>query len=158
MLGVMSETQRPVWVTFPKIPWGSIGWRMGAGEDYWHAWVSWFKAQPVEARESYKEAWPEPEGWKSFYAFIETGAVPPWVSEQQCLVAEAAIPPTPEESVITGYHRMLWLIRHHFKRVRIDTLREDESLAEIHVAPDGSEWRLSASATRGGMHFTRVAK
>ncbi len=78
--------------------------------------------------------------------------------EQQRLVAEAAIPPIPEEVVITGYHRVLWLIRHHFKRLRVDALREDESLAELYVAPDGSEWRLSASLTRGGMNFTRLAK
>lgn len=61
-LGVMSETQKPVWVAFPKIPWGSIGWRMGPGEDYWHAWIAWFKAQSAEVRSSYKETWPEPEG------------------------------------------------------------------------------------------------
>ncbi|SDM79337.1 hypothetical protein [Polaromonas sp. JS666] len=154
----MSEAQRPVWVAFPKIPWGSIGWRMGAGEDYWHAWVPWFKAMSGEERTLYKQAWPEPEGWEGFYAFIETGAKPPWVLEQQRLVAEAAIPPSAEEMVISGYHRVLWLIRHHFKRVRLDTRGEDESLAEIYVAPEGSEWRLSASLTRGAMHLTRVVK
>lgn len=35
----MSELLSPVWITFPKIPWGSIGWRMGPGEDYWHSWA-----------------------------------------------------------------------------------------------------------------------
>lgn len=154
----MGVVQKPVWLVFPKIPWGSIGWRMGAGEDYWQAWTLWFKAQPAEARKSYERAWPEPEGWAGFYGFVETGAVPPRVLEQQRLVAEAAIPPAPEEAVIKGYYRVLWLIRHHFKRIKIDALREGESLAEVHVAPDGSEWRLSASLTQGDMHFVRLAK
>lgn len=154
----MSEQLRPVWDAFPKIPWGSIGWRMGAGEDYWHAWTAWFKEQSNETRASYKLTWPEPEGWSGFYAFVETGAVPPWVVAQQRLVAEAAIPPTPGESVIAGYHRVLWLIRHHFERIGVGRPREDESIAELYVAPDGSKWRLSASLTHGGMHLTRLAQ
>ena len=107
-------------------------------------------------RETYKVQWPEPEGWKDFYAFIETGSLPGWVREQQQKVAESAVPPQPGEAVIHGYHRVLWLIRHHFKRVRVDRTHEDESIAEIYMAPDGSLWRLSAHATRGGMHFTKV--
>ncbi|SFQ34428.1 hypothetical protein SAMN03159339_6871 [Variovorax sp. 770b2] len=61
----MSEPLSPVWITFPKIPWGSIGWRMGPGEDYWHSWAKWFKAASLQDRERYKTQWPEPEGWKA---------------------------------------------------------------------------------------------
>jgi hypothetical protein len=148
---------QPVWIAFPKIPWGSLGWRMGPGEDYWHSWVPWFKGLQQSERETYKIHWPEPEGWRDFYSFIETGSLPQWVREQQQKVTESAIPPQPGEVVIQGYHRVLWLIRHHFKRVRVDRTLDDESIAEIHEAPDGSLWRLSAHATRGGMHFTKVA-
>jgi hypothetical protein len=153
----MNTLLRPVWIEFPKIPWGSIGWRMGAGEDYWHKWMPWYKELSVSEREAYKTNWPEPEGWKDFYAFVETGAAPGWLLEHQRLAAESAAPPLPEEVVITGYHRVLWLIRNHFKRVvGFAPLGEDECLAEIHVAPDGTKWRLSSHATRGGMRFTRL--
>lgn len=154
----MSEVKKPVWIAFPLIPWGSIGWRMGAGEDYWHAWLAWFNGLSAEERAAYQQTWPEPEMWQGFYAFVESGTLPPWFLQQRCLIVEAAIPPTPDENVITGYHRVLWLIRHHFTRVRHDECGEDESIAEVYVAPDGVEWRLSASATQGGLHLTRVIR
>lgn len=154
----MSTIREPVWIAFPKISWGSIGWRMGAGEDYWHSWVGWYKGLPEEMRALYKQSWVEPEGWGGFYEFMETGALPPWKLEQQRLVAEAAIPPQPEESAITSYYRVLWLIRQHMKRTDVDSRREDESVAEIYAAPDGSVWRLSSSRTRGGLNLVRVEK
>lgn len=130
---------------------------MGHGEDYWHAWVPWFKALASEHRHAYKERWQEPEGWKGFYAFIETGERPAWIVEQQQKVAEAAIPPQHGETSISGYHRVLWLMRQHFKRVRADRATDDESIAEIYEAPDGRLWRLSSHATLGGMQFTLFA-
>lgn len=146
---------KPVWIAFPRIPWGSVGWRMGHGEDYWHAWAPWFNALAPDARDAYKSRWPEPEGWMGFYEFIETGKLPGWINEQQKKVAEAAIPPQPGETSIGGYHRVLWLIRQHFKRIRSDRTTEDESIAEIYEAPDGQLWRLSSHATRGGMQLTK---
>ncbi len=148
---------QPVWIAHPKIPWGSLGWRMGPGEDYWHAWVPWFKGLKHTERETFKAQWPEPEGWTDFYAFIETGVLPGWFRDLQRKMAESAIPPQPGEEVIHGYHRVLWLLRHHFKRVSIDRTKEDESIAEIYEAPEGTLWRLSAHATRGGMHFTKLS-
>lgn len=152
----MSKHMQPVWIAFPTIPWGSIGWRMGPGEDYWHSWVPWFKSLVQAEREGYKAQWLEPEGWEDFYAFVETGKSPGWMRERQQKVAESAIPPAPGEAEIHGYHRVLWLIRQHFKRVKVDQKGEDESIAEIYEAPDGSLWRLSGHATRGGLHFTRM--
>lgn len=151
----MSDEQKPVWVAFPRIPWGSIGWRMGPGEDYWHAWVPWFKEQSPEVRASYKRNWPEPQGWEGFYAFVETGAKPPWLLERQRLSAAAAVPPTADETEITEYHRIIWLIRQHMKRLGVDARREDEEVAELYAAPDGSQWRLSA-AKKGGMSLHRL--
>lgn len=152
----MSENLKPVWIAFPKIPWGSIGWRMGPGEDYWRLWVQWFNALCQGEREMYKNLWSEPEGWEDFYSFIETGALPRWIREQQQKVAEAELPPQPGEVEIRGYHRVLWLIRHHFKRLETDHMKEDECLAEVYAAPDGAKWRLSAHATQGGMRFKKL--
>jgi hypothetical protein len=152
----MNDERKPVWAAFPKIPWGSIGWRMGPGEDYWHAWVPWFKEQSVEARASFKGKWPEPEGWEGFYAFVETGAKPPWLLERQARSAAAAIPPAPDETEITEYHRILWLIRQHMKSAGHEHPGEDEALVELFAAPDGSRWRLSA-ALKGGMLLKRLS-
>ena len=155
-LQAMTEPLLPVWIAFPKIPWGSVGWRMGAGEDYWHRWATWFKGTSPSARAQYKAAWPEPEGWEDFYSFIETDALPGWFQDRQAKIAEAAVPPQSGEQEIRGYHRVLWLLRQHFKRVRVDRTGDEECIAEIYVAPDGTHWRLSAHATQGGMHFTKL--
>lgn len=129
---------------------------MGGGEDYWHRWVTWFKGTSLSVREHYRASWPEPEGWEGFYSFIETGALPRWFQDGQAKMAEAAVPPQPGEEEIRGYHRVLWLLRQHFKRVRVDRARDDECIAEIYVAPDGTHWRLSAHVTQGGIHFTKL--
>ena len=61
------------WVAFPEIPMGSIGWRMGHGEDYWHIFDQWFRALTQTERNRIKAKYPEPaqvqEGlpWTGFY-------------------------------------------------------------------------------------------
>ncbi|WP_157956543.1 hypothetical protein [Dyella sp. C11] len=151
----MSSERKPVWVAFPTIPWGSMGWRMGHGEDYWHAWVPWFKGLSVDVREQYKLTWPEPEGWQGFYEFIEAGKNPPWFLERQRRFAEAAIPPAANEAVISDYYRIIWLVRQHMKRSGSDQLKPEEAFAEFYQAPDGSRWRVSAQL-KGGMSMHRV--
>ena len=153
----MSGERKPVWIAFPTIPWGSIGWRMGHGEDYWLAWVTWFKELSAASREQYKQAWPEPEGWVGFYAMIETGAMPPWFVERQKRLAEAAIPPAADEEVVSDYYRILWLVRQHMKRGGSDQLKPDEAFAEFYDSPDGSRWRLSA-LLKGGMSMHRLLR
>jgi hypothetical protein len=74
----LGESLEPVWVAFPHIPWGSIGWRMGAGEHYWYTWMPWYRGLSLEERGQYKVVWPEPEGWTDFYRFVETGRKPKW--------------------------------------------------------------------------------
>ena len=74
----MDELRRPVWVAFPRTPWGSIGWRMGSGEVYWHDWMDWFRGLQEQERAAFATRWPEPEGWQGFYAYIETGQRPAW--------------------------------------------------------------------------------
>jgi hypothetical protein len=59
---------QPPWIAFPMIPFGSIGWRMGDGEDYWKRFDAWYRQlQPVH-RDRYAAEHPEPEGWSGFYA------------------------------------------------------------------------------------------
>lgn len=84
---------QPVWIAFSRIPLGSIGWRMGAGEDYWHAWIPWIRSLPEAERDAYKFRWPEPDGWRDFYSFIETGKLPGWFLERQQKIAGAVTPP-----------------------------------------------------------------
>jgi len=149
---------QPLWIAFPRIRWGSIGWRMGAGEDYWHAWTAWFRSLHQAERDAYKAQWREPDGWNDFYSFIETGELPRWYLERQQKIADAAIPPASEEDVIEGYDRVLWLIRHYLTRVGADRPLPEESIAEIYRGPDGEQWRLSSHATRGGMRLFRLKR
>lgn len=56
----------PIWKTFPY-PWGSMGYRMGGGEDYWVKWMRWYRALEEAAREEYQRRNPEPPSWRHFY-------------------------------------------------------------------------------------------
>lgn len=58
----------PPWKKFPDIPLGSIGWRMGHGEDYWLEFDAWFKAKTPDHRQRYAAENPEPTGWTGFYS------------------------------------------------------------------------------------------
>ena len=58
----------PPWQKYPAIPLGSLGWRMGHGEEYWIEFVAWFSGQIPEAQRDYASNYPEPIGWKGFYA------------------------------------------------------------------------------------------
>ena len=57
----------PPWRKYPNIPLGSIGWRMGLGEDYWIEFEDWFKHQPMDQQHAYAVSNPEPPGWARFY-------------------------------------------------------------------------------------------
>lgn len=59
---------KPPWVEFPLIPRGSVGWRMGIGEQYWIKFDRWWKSLRPEKREDYARENPEPEGWDGFYS------------------------------------------------------------------------------------------
>ena len=55
------------WETFPEIPRGAIGWRMGSGEDYWTDWCLWLRAIAPQERETYRARHPEPQSWQGIY-------------------------------------------------------------------------------------------
>jgi hypothetical protein len=46
---------------------GSIGWRMGAGEDYSDDFSRWWSGQTRALRLKVKAVYPEPEDWGDFY-------------------------------------------------------------------------------------------
>ncbi len=60
----------PPWLAYPNIPLGSVGWRMGDGEDYWYEFVTWFSTLSHVERDSYKGRYPKPDSWKIFWPYI----------------------------------------------------------------------------------------
>ena len=148
------DDQRPLWLAFPDIPWGSLGWRMGSGEAYANAWIPWFKALSDEARREYIVQWPEPDSWNGFYQFHTTGALPPHIVEKNRRIEAAGGVPPPDEVTVTDYYRILWLLRYHLKRVKVLRVRPGEVFAELWEAPAGEKWRISALEPHG-MQLTR---
>ena len=64
-----TEIVPPPWHEFPEIPRGSIGWRIGEGEDYLYAWRDWFDTLSEQGIASYISSFPEKPGWEGFYEF-----------------------------------------------------------------------------------------
>jgi hypothetical protein len=71
----MIGTMRPPWFAFPEIPKGSIGWRMGRGEDFYNRFYRWFSGLNETEPTRFAESYPEPDEWKGFYEMI---ASQPW--------------------------------------------------------------------------------
>lgn len=57
----------PPWIKFPNLPRGSIGWRMGIGEDYRNRFDSWVISQPRKVEIRVREKYPEPTEWEGYY-------------------------------------------------------------------------------------------
>ena len=63
----------PPWIARPDIPFGSIGWRMGSGEDYWFEFDGWYRALSPGQKSEFKAKYPEPSEveqglpWTGFY-------------------------------------------------------------------------------------------
>ena len=66
----MDNEMLPPWLQYPDIPLGSIGWRMGLGEDYWYRFVDWFGSLSGRERERYRERYPKPEDWAMFWPHV----------------------------------------------------------------------------------------
>ncbi len=66
---------QPPWNMYPDLPRGSIGWRMGYGEDYYDKFYKWFSALDSEAMARFVDSYPEPQDWNGFYQMI---AEDPW--------------------------------------------------------------------------------
>jgi hypothetical protein len=61
---------KPPWETFPAYARGSLGWRMGDGEDYYNRFYRWFSALDAEASHQYRDTHAEPDGWEGFYRML----------------------------------------------------------------------------------------
>ena len=66
----MDEEMLPPWLQYPEIQLGSMGWRMGPGEEYWYQFVDWYGRLNEGEREGYKARYPKPESWKVFWPYI----------------------------------------------------------------------------------------
>ena len=61
------------WLEYPHIGLGSIGWRMGDGEDYWMQFDNWYGGLSGDQKAAYRTRYPEPtevaQGlpWTGFY-------------------------------------------------------------------------------------------
>lgn len=77
MSKIEEADMKPPWSHFPEIPAGSIGWRMGPGEDYYDEFYRWFSSLHKDAQSGYIEENPEPPGWQRFYERILSS---PWRS------------------------------------------------------------------------------
>lgn len=62
----MSEEVPPPWVAFPDLPRGSMGWRMGAGEEALMRFAEYVRGLPLEEARQLQERYPEPEAWQGF--------------------------------------------------------------------------------------------
>lgn len=61
----------PLWLMYPEIPNGSIGWRMGYGEGYAIDFYLWFNKLEEDEKKKYKEMFPEPKRWEREYNIYE---------------------------------------------------------------------------------------
>jgi hypothetical protein len=66
----------PPWVKHPDIPDGSVGWRMGDGEDYYNQFYRWFSSLPAAQQDEFARTNKPPSEWRDLYATIQAH---PWV-------------------------------------------------------------------------------
>lgn len=57
----------PLWLAYPHIERGSIGWRMGYGEQYQSRFYDWLDKLSQEEREEYRNLFPEPVTWSGWW-------------------------------------------------------------------------------------------
>lgn len=60
-----NDKMLPIWLKYPEIPQGSIGWRMGYGESYEMEFSEWYYKLTKEEQEAYKKYYPEPVCWSN---------------------------------------------------------------------------------------------
>lgn len=60
-----NQEMLPLWLKYPELQNGSIGWRMGDGEKYATEYYKWYERLTQEEREDYKIKFPEPICWSA---------------------------------------------------------------------------------------------
>ena len=140
----------PVWVEFPNIPWGSVGWRMGWGEVYWKDWAKWYSKLSASEKNEYKNKWPENAEWEGFYNFIENGTPLPWVVKENEKTEASAKPPEKDENIITERYRVKWLLTRYLKTCERLSGETDEYYGRILCEePNGQQWVAYLLKTAG---------
>ena len=62
----------PPWLAYPQIERYSIGWRMGAGEEYINRFGEWWVTLSAERKEKYQTLFPEPITWQGWWRSEDT--------------------------------------------------------------------------------------
>ena len=57
----------PPWIKFPSMDPFSIGWRMGAGEDYKFKFNDWLKTLSQDEQRQYQQLFAEPATWRGYW-------------------------------------------------------------------------------------------
>lgn len=57
----------PPWIKFPSMDPFSIGWRMGAGEDYKFKFNDWLKTLSQDEQRQYQQLFIEPATWRGYW-------------------------------------------------------------------------------------------
>ncbi|MBN1067820.1 DUF1768 domain-containing protein [Clostridium botulinum] len=65
----MNKLMAPLWIKYPNIPNGSIGWRMGYGESYSEKFYRWFSKLSEEKKNQYNELFEKPKMWEISTSF-----------------------------------------------------------------------------------------
>lgn len=65
----------PPWLAYPELERCSIGWRMGAGEDYLEKLGTWLDTLSTEELTEYRTLFPEPVTWQGWWDDKYTGQV-----------------------------------------------------------------------------------
>ncbi len=63
----ISNPMAPPWLMYPHISSGSIGWRMGNGEEYRYEFGDWYSALSIDEQRQFQLMFPPPKGWLDFY-------------------------------------------------------------------------------------------
>lgn len=57
----------PIWMMYPHIGMGSLGWRMGSGEVYAEKHYIWYNSLTESEQKIYQEMFPPPKPWRGYY-------------------------------------------------------------------------------------------
>jgi len=129
---------------------------MGFGEKHWHEWCSLFSALPDAERTRYQINWPEPEDWKGFYQFIQTGEAPPWYVERQQRIAAAARAPDEGETEIRDPDRIAWMLQTYLKTPKtVARLWGYGCSDHLYCDPHGNTWCLCVPTNGQVAHLYR---
>jgi hypothetical protein len=66
----------PPWIKYLNLSPDSMGWRMGAGEDYREQFDEWWAEEDAAEREAYAQSYPEPVAWAGFWKSLPNRYMP----------------------------------------------------------------------------------